>query len=63
VLGVASFAIVVAAESRATWPSYLAFALLVVGLVAVIWHNQRARRRARDSSLGGSGGSTGDPPD
>jgi hypothetical protein len=53
----------VAAESRATWPSYLAFALLVVGLVAVIWHNQRARRRARDSSLGGSGGSTGDPPE
>jgi hypothetical protein len=53
----------VAAESRATWPSYLAFALLVVGLVAVIWHNQRARRRVRDSSLGGSGGSTGDPPD
>jgi hypothetical protein len=43
---VVAFAMV-AAESRANWPSYLVFALLVIGLVAVVWHNQRARRRAR----------------
>jgi hypothetical protein len=34
-------------SDRASWPSYLAFALLAVGLIAVVWHNQRARRRAR----------------
>ena len=39
----------VAAE-RATWPSYLAFALLALGLIAVVWHNQRARRRAARKS-------------
>ena len=33
-------------SDRATWPSYLAFALLAVALIAVVWHNQRARRRA-----------------
>jgi cbb3-type cytochrome oxidase subunit 3 len=33
-------------SDRATWPSYLAFALLALALIAVVWHNQRARRRA-----------------
>ena len=36
-------------SDRASWPSYLAFALLAVGLIAVVWYNQRARRRARRS--------------
>ena len=35
-------------SDRATWPSYLAFALLALGLIAVVWQNQRARRRARE---------------
>jgi membrane protein implicated in regulation of membrane protease activity len=35
---------------RATWPSYLAFVLLAVALIAVVWHNQRVRRRAREGS-------------
>jgi hypothetical protein len=35
-------------SDRATWPSYLAFALLAIALIAVVWHNQRARRRARE---------------
>ena len=38
-------------SDRATWPSYLAFALLVVALIAVVWQNQRARRRAREREL------------
>jgi hypothetical protein len=41
------FAILLAAEARATWPSYLVFALLAIGIVAVVWQNQRARRRAQ----------------
>ena len=47
---------------RATWPSYLAFALLAVGLIAVVWHNQRVRRRARERELGPPG-PPADPPD
>ena len=47
---------------RATWPSYLAFALLVVGLIAVVWHNQRVRRRARERELGPPG-PPADPPE
>jgi hypothetical protein len=34
-------------QARAFWPGYLVFALLAIGLVAVVWQNQRARRRAR----------------
>jgi hypothetical protein len=37
-------------NDRATWPSYLAFALLALALIGVVWHNQRARRRARRPS-------------
>ena len=44
---VVPFVIAVATEARATWPSYLVFVLLAIGFVAVVWHNQRARRRAR----------------
>lgn len=52
----------VAAE-RATWPSYLAFALLALALIAVVWHNQRARRRARREPLPGSDESGSEPPE
>jgi hypothetical protein len=43
-----AFAILlISPQARASWPSYLVFALLAIGLVAVVWQNQRARRRAR----------------
>jgi hypothetical protein len=59
---VAAVALLAAAsDSRPSWPSYLAFALLVVGLLAVVWHNQRARRRARDRTVGGRSGSESEP--
>jgi hypothetical protein len=45
-----ALALFAAEESRASWPSYLAFALLALGLIAVVWHNQRARKRARDAA-------------
>jgi hypothetical protein len=50
-------------SDRASWPGYLAFALLAVGLIAVVWHNQRARRRARQRDLGPPGPPPADPPE
>lgn len=50
-------------SDRATWPSYLAFALLALGLIGVVWHNQRARRRARERDLGPPGPPPADPPE
>ena len=50
-MGDVAVTFLLAAESRSTWPSYLAFALLALGLIGVVWHNQRARRRARRTSL------------
>jgi hypothetical protein len=49
-------------SDRASWPSYLAFALLAVGLIAVVWHNQRARRRARERELRGPDPPSGESP-
>jgi hypothetical protein len=49
-MGEGALIFLLAAESRASWPGYLAFALLAIGLLAVVWHNQRVRRRARDGS-------------
>jgi membrane protein implicated in regulation of membrane protease activity len=57
----AALALLVA--ERATWPSYLAFALLAVGLIAVVWHNQRVRRRARRPPLGGPEDSERETPE
>ena len=51
------------APARATWASYLVFALLAVAVVAVVWHNQRARRRASRHELGAPERPPGDPPD
>ena len=58
-----ALALVAAEESRASWPGYLAFALLAVALIAVVWHNQRVRRRARERELGQPGPPPREPPE
>jgi hypothetical protein len=50
-------------DSRSNWPSYLAVTLLSLGLLAVVAHNLRARRRIRPQGLGDLGVRTRETPE